>query len=195
MCKTINELCIGLSDVRYRPRIDAPFRGGDALLLSRAQMTCSTLVSHFSKVATDHCVEVRALPIVNPGRCLKNDKASWDALCCTRHWPIFMDGRGRILRPLPPPIEKRLLESSPWEDPIWIIYESRCCLHSMISSTPRSPCPHISGSHDGAWMLLCPTLAPRRSVCVMPERNLCLAPGDLARVLRTTVVAAECMRG
>ena len=37
--------------------------------------------------------------------------------------------------------------------------------------------------------------APRRSVCVMPERNLCLAPGDLARVLRTTVVAAECMRG
>ena len=37
--------------------------------------------------------------------------------------------------------------------------------------------------------------APLRSVCVMPERNLCLAPGDLARVLRTTVVAAECMRG
>ena len=82
VCKTINELCIGLSDVRYRPRIDAPFRGGDALLLSRAQMTCSPLVSHFSKVATDHCVEVGALPIVNPGRCLKNDKASWDALCC-----------------------------------------------------------------------------------------------------------------
>ena len=34
-----------------------------------------------------------------------------------------------------------------------------------------------------------------RSGCVMPERNLCLAPDDLARVLRTTVADAECMQG